>query len=569
MGTGKTLSALSVVSNFKQNAIVICPGYLKFVWRLELKKWKIPTRIDVYSYEEFEITKTRRKDILIVDEVHKLPYASYPSVAAFEKRILLSGTPINRIIQLAPLMSILGKPITMDDFIQKFAYRNPLKTIFTSALFQISDFGAFFGGLILVLAGKHVSGEKRFYSNLALATMPILSAFLKYIKFHKFGLDWNYTKIAKKLKSRVSYVPNTSIVKLNTKYVEINYDNDQLDLYERWMTMRLNPKEAEGLGIAKNEGFLYMEPRSVIETMIDKGRVLGWYSKSGGSTSGKGVEFLKLIENIIENNQKAMVFTEIETTATIVKVILNEKKVKFSFVSSALTSEENMKNVRDFDNKTTILLNHGIIEGMSVTNCNNVILLEPPSSPDIYAQAIARVRRHDSHISVPKYVNSYLLISTISKTTMKQKKVLLGINDVRAKLTSYLNTTNTHGDLAKALALVLTASTLLYAPRETYLSLRKRLLGLANLKSSEKRLLVKEFDELASDTSWEESTPDVLLVTALKESSSEIEAIELALAKNNIQSRKNIKSNAECPPCDMWPSENWSASINKCMDREL
>ena len=167
--------------------------------------------------------------------------------------------------------------------------------------------------------------------------------------------------------------------------------------------MRLDPKEAEGLGIAKNEGFLYMEPRSVIETMIDKGRVLGWYSKSGGSTSGKGVEFLKLIERIIGNNQKAMVFTELETTATIVKAIfiLNEKKVKFSFVSSASTSEENMKSVRDFDNKTTILLNHGIIEGMSVKNCNNVILLEPPSSPDIYAQAIARVRRHDSHISVP------------------------------------------------------------------------------------------------------------------------------------------------------------------------
>ena len=48
------------------------------------------------------------------------------------------------------------------------------------------------------------------------------------------------------------------------------------------------------------------------------------------------------------------------------------------------------------------------------------------------------------------------------------------------------------------------------------------------MQSSSKRLLVKEFDELASDTAWEESTPDVLLVKALKESSSEIEAIELA-----------------------------------------
>ena len=45
MGTGKTLSALSVVSNFKQNAIVICPDYLKFVWGEELKKWKIRLKI--------------------------------------------------------------------------------------------------------------------------------------------------------------------------------------------------------------------------------------------------------------------------------------------------------------------------------------------------------------------------------------------------------------------------------------------------------------------------------------------------------------------------------------------
>ena len=117
-----------------------------------------------------------------------------------------------------------------------------------------------------------------------------------------------------------------------------------------------------------------------------------------------------------------MVFTELETTATIVKAILNKKKVKFSFVSSGFTSEKNLKSVSDFHDKTTIILNHGIIEGMSLKNCNNVILAEAPSSPEIYAQAISRVRRHDSHISVPSYVNSYLLVSTISKTTMNQKK---------------------------------------------------------------------------------------------------------------------------------------------------
>ena len=35
------------------------------------------------------------------------------------------------------------------------------------------------------------------------------------------------------------------------------------------MTGRLDPKEAKGLGIAKNEGFVYMEPKTVIEAMID------------------------------------------------------------------------------------------------------------------------------------------------------------------------------------------------------------------------------------------------------------------------------------------------------------
>ena len=287
MGTGKTLSALSVVSNFKQNAIVICPDYLKFVWGEELKKWKIPTRIDVYSYEEFKTMKNRRKDILIVDEVHKLPDASYPSVATFEKRIFLSGTPINRITQLAPMMNLLGIPMTMDDFVQKFAITSRFKTVFTSAVYQMADFAAFFGGLFLILAGKHVSDTQKASGTLAIMCLPILSTILKLVGFHKFGLDWNYKKIAKALKSTVSYVPNTSIVKLNTKYVEINYGNDQLDLYERWMTGRLDPKEAKGLGIAKNEGFVYMEPKTVIEAMIDKGRVLGWYSKSGGSTSGK------------------------------------------------------------------------------------------------------------------------------------------------------------------------------------------------------------------------------------------------------------------------------------------
>ena len=78
--------------------------------------------------------KNRRKDILIVDEVHKLPYASYPSVATFEKRIFLSGTPINRITQLAPMMNLLGIPMTMDDFVQKFAITSRFKTVISSSL---------------------------------------------------------------------------------------------------------------------------------------------------------------------------------------------------------------------------------------------------------------------------------------------------------------------------------------------------------------------------------------------------------------------------------------------------
>ena len=156
---------------------------------------------------------------------------------------------------------------------------------------------------------------------------------------------------------------------------------------------------------------------------------------------------------------------------------------------------------------------------------------------------------------------------------MNQKKISLGIDQVRSGLITMLNTAgdqvSTPDHTKKAIALVLTAASLLYAPRDTYLSLRKRLLGLANLKSSSKRLLVKEFNELALFTDWEETTPDVTLLKALKESSKEIEGIELALRKNNIQSRKNIESNAECSPCDLWPSENWSASKNKCMDRKL
>ena len=56
------------------------------------------------------------------------------------------------------------------------------------------------------------------------------------------------------------------------------------------------------------------------------------------------------------------------------------------------------------------------------------------------------------------------------------------------------------------------------------------------MQSSSKRLLVKEFNELALFTDWEETTPDVTLLKALKESSKEIEEIELALRKNNIHS---------------------------------
>ena len=39
--------------------------------------------------------------------------------------------------------------MTMDDFVQKFAITSRFKTIFTSAVYQMADLAAYFGGLFL------------------------------------------------------------------------------------------------------------------------------------------------------------------------------------------------------------------------------------------------------------------------------------------------------------------------------------------------------------------------------------------------------------------------------------
>ena len=51
------------------------------------------------------------------------------------------------------MMNLLGIPMTMDDFVQKFAITSRFKTIFTSAVYQMADLAAYFGGLFLAALG--------------------------------------------------------------------------------------------------------------------------------------------------------------------------------------------------------------------------------------------------------------------------------------------------------------------------------------------------------------------------------------------------------------------------------
>lgn len=135
MGSGKTLVALSALSLFPKNKLVIAPASMIPYYYMEAKKHNISIfNTEIYSYEKYlNIDDSNKQyDLIVLDEAHRLRnsktkiYNKIKKVAYFSnKLLLLTGTAeYNQPVDICCLVSIINPnldlPLTMTEFEERY-----------------------------------------------------------------------------------------------------------------------------------------------------------------------------------------------------------------------------------------------------------------------------------------------------------------------------------------------------------------------------------------------------------------------------------------------------------------
>ena len=409
MGLGKTIQVISLILKLKEEkklkkpALVVCPTTLLGNWERELENFA-PT-LDAFIYHglnrEFSIDhdvilttyailridleefKKYNWDILIIDEAQNIKNSSTSQTQAVKAikanmKVAMTGTPVEN--RLSELWSIF-------DFINK------------GYLGTITDFS------------KNYS-------------MPI----------EKF----KETQRAQKLKQAISpfmlrrlKTDKTIISDLPEKIVLDEYcylTKMQAALYERVLTQSMAEIHSAGQGINRR-GAIFKLITSLKQVCNHPYHYLKHGDMSQGA-SGKTEKLMSILHNIVDNNEKALVFTQYKEMGSILEKITKEEfefdPLFFHGSLNVKQREEMIKEFSENDKKKIMILSlkaGGL--GLNLTSASNVIHYDLWWNPAVEDQATDRTYRigQDKNVMVHMFITLSTFEEKIDKI-IKDKREL-------------------------------------------------------------------------------------------------------------------------------------------------
>ena len=409
MGLGKTIQVISLILKLKEEkklkkpALVVCPTTLLGNWERELENFA-PT-LDAFIYHglnrEFSIDhdvilttyailridleefKKYNWDILIIDEAQNIKNSTTSQTQAVKAikanmKVAMTGTPVEN--RLSELWSIF-------DFINK------------GYLGTITDFS------------KNYS-------------MPI----------EKF----KETQRAQKLKQAISpfmlrrlKTDKTIISDLPEKIVLDEYcylTKMQAALYERVLTQSMVEIHSAGQGINRR-GAIFKLITNLKQVCNHPYHYLKHGDMSQGA-SGKTEKLMSILHNIVDNNEKALVFTQYKEMGSILEKITKEE-FEFDplFFHGSLNVKQREEMIKEFseDDKKKIMilsLKAGGL-GLNLTSASNVIHYDLWWNPAVEDQATDRTYRigQDKNVMVHRFITLSTFEEKIDKI-IKDKREL-------------------------------------------------------------------------------------------------------------------------------------------------
>lgn len=368
MGLGKTLQTICFfMLNDISNILIISPASLVQNWKNEILKFSHinennisinlqDSKIQILSYESARInlSKLRKYQLLILDESQKIKNDKtqiFNAINQIERdfTIIISGTPIeNSLLDLWNMMSAVNVNF-------KWLYENKIAPFMSDSQNAI-----------------HLS-------------IKLLSPFIK-----------------RRKKDEVLNLPDRY-----DETIFIDFSSAEKDAYNEIYKIFYSALKS-GLSARANfvilEGLLRLRQfcslHSIIPTIL--------YDCQNLHDSKLNVLF-KLVYNIIDKNEKVIIFSQFTKSLEKLKIALNT--INFLYLDGSISKANRAKLIEKFQAPNSpfsvflVSLKAGGV-GLNLTNAQNAIILEPWFNPAIEEQAFSRIHR----IGQDKKVRIYRLL---------------------------------------------------------------------------------------------------------------------------------------------------------------
>ena len=409
MGLGKTIQVISLILKLKEEnklkkpTLVVCPTTLMGNWKRELNTFspslkvltyhgfnrEFSTDCDVilttYAILRIDLEKFQKTnwDILIIDEAQNIKNPSTSQTQAIkaikaDMKVAMTGTPVEN--RLSELWSIF-------DFINK------------GYLGSLVDFGKNYS--IPIERFKELTRAQK----LKKAISPFM---LRRLKTDK-----------------------TIISDLPEKIVLDDYcylTKPQVALYERILKESME-------NIAKSDS--KMNRRGAIFKLITNLKQVCnhpyhylKYGDMSANASGKTQKLMDILRNIVDNNEKVLVFTQYKEMGTILENIIaqefNQNPLFFHGSLNVKQREEIIKKFQeDLEDKVMILSLKAGGLGLNLTSASNVIHYDLWWNPAVEDQATDRTYRigQDKNVMIHRFITLSTFEEKIDKI-IKDKREL-------------------------------------------------------------------------------------------------------------------------------------------------
>ena len=416
MGLGKTLQTITFLQKLKNDGVfknkkvlVVVPTGLVSNWLSEFEKFS--TEISVFTYHghdrdikkfnsdimlttyglmrlDVEKIKKIKWAVMIIDEAQNIKnQASAQSKAVIsvsaDVRVALSGTPVeNRLSEFWSIMNFVNGGYLGSAKRFSETYANPIQNL----------------------------GDKTRAEKLKKITAPFMMRRLKTDK------------------SIISDLPDK--IEQN-EYVQLTAS--QAAIYQQTVEEALN--EIKGVN-AVNQQSLFKRQGLILQMILALKQICNHpalffkNSDHGASLSGKSEILLSLVESIIQNGQKALIFTQFKEMGEMLwKMIADATGRKPLFLHGGCTLEQRKVMIEKFQNQKQyhifILTLKAAGTGLNLTAANHVIHYDLWWNPAVEAQATDRAYRIGQHqnVVVHRFITKNTFEEKIDKMIQDKKQL--------------------------------------------------------------------------------------------------------------------------------------------------